>query len=212
MIKTILLRLLKEVCKFIFLIYPYSSLEVYRRFKNKIYTYWISVNFKKFPDTSLITCPIIILGEKYISIGEKVFIGARAVLTAWDKYRDDRFNPQIIIGNCVSIGEDSHITAINKIVIGNNVLMGKKITITDNSHGKMVYNQLSIPPVKRPLFSKGPVVIEDNVWIGDKATILPDVRIGRNSIIAANAVVTKDIPENCVAGGIPAKIIKQLDL
>ncbi|MDR2406844.1 MAG: sugar O-acetyltransferase, partial [Bacteroidales bacterium] len=54
----------------------------------------------------------------------------------------------------------------------------------------------------------GSVVIEDNVWIGDKVTILPGVHIGYGSIIGANAVVTKDVPANCVVGGNPAKIIK----
>jgi acetyltransferase-like isoleucine patch superfamily enzyme len=137
-------------------------------------------------------------------------MGARSILSAWDKYEDDVFNPQIMIGDGVGIGEDSHITAINRIEIGRDVLMGKKVTITDNSHGKTEYEQLSIPPKKRVLYSKGPVVIEDRVWIGDKVTILPNVRIGKNAIIAANAVITSDIPENCIAGGNPAKIIKKI--
>ena len=60
------------------------------------------------------------------------------------------------------------------------------------------------------MYTAGPVIIEDGVWIGDKVTILPNVRIGKNAVIGANSVVTKDIPENCVAGGIPAKIIKTI--
>ena len=63
-------------------------------------------------------------------------------------------------------------------------------------------------PLKRPIVSKGPVRIGDNVWIGDKATILPNVSIGNGAIIAANAVVTKDVPPYSVAAGNPAKIIK----
>ncbi len=61
----------------------------------------------------------------------------------------------------------------------------------------------------RPVKSKGSIVIGDNVWIGDKATILPGVIIGDGAVIAANAVVSKDVPAYCVAGGNPAKIIKQ---
>jgi acetyltransferase-like isoleucine patch superfamily enzyme len=64
-------------------------------------------------------------------------------------------------------------------------------------------------PIKRSLFSKGPVIIGDNVWIGDKATILPGVSIGNGAVIAANAVVTKDVPAYSVAAGNPARIIKQ---
>jgi acetyltransferase-like isoleucine patch superfamily enzyme len=133
-----------------------------------------------------------------------------AVFTAWDRYGSDSFTPQIIIGNNVSIGGESHITAINRIEIGNNVLTGRKITITDNSHGKSTSHYICISPALRPLFSEGPVIIGDGVWIGDKVTILPNVHIGKNAIIGANAVVTRDIPANCVAGGIPAKVIKTI--
>lgn len=136
--------------------------------------------------------------------------GARAILTAWDKYECDSFAPQIIIGDNVNIGEDCHITAINKIKIGKNVLMGKKITISDNSHGETDFDSLLIPPIKRRLFSKGPVIIEDGAWIGDNVTILSGVRIGKNSIVGANALVTKNVPENCIVGGVPAKIIKNI--
>lgn len=62
------------------------------------------------------------------------------------------------------------------------------------------------------LFSKGDVTIGDNVWIGDKATVLPGVTIGDGAVIAANTVVTHDVPAYSVVGGNPARIIKQADL
>ena len=162
----------------------------------------------KFGKDSIVQPNIKLIGGKYISLGKKSNIGFRAILTAWDKFGSDTFYPEIIIGSNVSIGDDCHITAINRIEIGNNVLMGHKITITDNAHGKSNLDSLSLPPAIRPLYSAGPVFIEDGVWIGDKATILSNVRIGKNSIIGANAVVTKDIPMNCIAGGVPAKVLK----
>ena len=131
-------------------------------------------------------------------------------MTAWDSYEGVHFNPQITIGNNSSIGDDSHITAINKIMIGNNVRSGKKILITDNSHGASERKLLDIAPNKRPLYSKGPVIIEDNVWIGEKSSIMPGVHIGYGSIIAANSVVTKDVPSYCVVAGSPAKIVKNM--
>ena len=69
-----------------------------------------------------------------------------------------------------------------------------------------------VPPIKRELRTKGEVVIGDNVWIGDKASILPGVIIGKGSIVGANSVVTKDVPPFTVVGGNPAKIIKKLDI
>lgn len=69
---------------------------------------------------------------------------------------------------------------------------------------------MCIPPKNRIIVSKGPVIIEDNVWIGDKATILPNVRIGFGSIIAANSVVTRDIPPFSIVAGAPARVVKRL--
>ena len=71
---------------------------------------------------------------------------------------------------------------------------------------------LQIPPLKRPIISKGEVVIGNNVWIGDKATILPGVTIRDSVVVAANAVVTKDVPAYSMVAGNPAKIIKQIEL
>ena len=60
-------------------------------------------------------------------------------------------------------------------------------------------------------FIENEVVIGDNVWIGDNVTVLPNVHIGKGCVIGANSVVTKDIPDNCIAVGIPAKVIKKFD-
>jgi len=177
----------------------------------KIYSVWISDMFKSFGKDSVVEQSMHLFGGKYISIGNRTSIGTRAVLTAWDKYGSDTFFPEIIIGNNVSIGDDCHITAINRIEIGDNVLTGKKITITDNTHGKSNISSLLISPLLRPLHSSGPVYIEDGVWLGDKVTILGNVRIGKNAIIGSNAVVTKNIPANSVAVGIPAKVIKTIE-
>lgn len=175
--------------------------------KNILYTLWISRFFRVIGARAKVKYSIRLIGGKYISIGDNTVIGKRIVLTAWNNV-GLKNNPKIIIGNNCNIGDGSHITAINEIVIGNNVLTGKKITITDNAHGQSILEHLLIPPNERPLFSKGAVVIHNNVWIGEKATILPGVVIGENSIIGANSVVTKEVPKNSVVAGIPAKIIK----
>jgi acetyltransferase-like isoleucine patch superfamily enzyme len=64
--------------------------------------------------------------------------------------------------------------------------------------------------LSRPLYSKGEVVIEDDVWIGEMACIMPGVRIGRGTVIGAGAVVTKSMPPYCVVGGVPAVVIKNM--
>ncbi len=76
------------------------------------------------------------LGEQYFSIGERTSFGKFAVITAWDSYEGERFQPEVTIGSHCSFGDYLHLTCINKITIGNGVLTGRWVTITDNSHGK----------------------------------------------------------------------------
>ena len=105
---------------------------------------------------------------------------------------------RIVIGdNCGFSG--STIGAASEIIIGNNVLVGANVIITDfDWHSD------------RSNTSPQPVVIKDNVWIGVNSTILKGVNIGENSVIGANSLVVKDIPANVIAGGNPCKVLKTL--
>jgi acetyltransferase-like isoleucine patch superfamily enzyme len=173
-------------------------------------------------------------GEAYISIGEKTFFSDGIYLTAWDTYKvsdkslpydgiiDDvknsdglyiqKLSPKLTIGSNCNFGAYNHITCTNEVTIGNNVLTGKWVTITDNSHGKTDEESLKTPPALRPIVSKGKVFIGNNVWIGDKATILAGVTIGEGAIIQAASCVTKDVPPMAIAGGHPAKVFKYRDI
>lgn len=181
----------------------------FRQKLSGLYTRWAAARFQTWGQGSVImpwaTC---IVGEKYIRVGSDVRFDDHIQLTAWDRYEEQRFTPEIIIGDGCAFGSANHITAINRIEIGNHVLTGKNVLITDNSHGTTERDQLDIPPRLRALHSKGPVVIEDNVWIGDKASILPGVHIGKGSIVGANTVVSKDVPAYSLVVGNPARIIK----
>lgn len=174
-------------------------------------------SFKSFPASSYLGHIGQIHGPEYISIGELTGFGDWIYLTAWDSFNCivdgkeilQHLTPQLSIGNGCNFGAYNHITCANHIQIGNCILTGKWVTITDNDHGKTDTESLHMDPMKRPICSKGPVVIGNNVWIGDKATILAGVTIGDGAVIAANAVVTKDVPAYCVAAGNPARIIKR---
>jgi acetyltransferase-like isoleucine patch superfamily enzyme len=176
--------------------------------KRNCYLGRVSAQVAHLGDNNVINGPLEIIGGKYISIGNNVAIGKNGVISAWDNYMNVKYTPRLTLGNDIIIGNYCHITSINRIEIKNGALMGKWVTITDNAHGRSEEEDLLIPPVKRNLYSPGPVIIDENVWIGDKVTILPNVYIGKNAIIGANSVVTKDIPDNCVAAGVPAKVIK----
>lgn len=171
-----------------------------------IKTQWIACKMAEvgdgvfFRQVELLHCP------QYIHIGKGSYFDRGLFLTTWKKTINE---PILSIGNYCSFGAYNHITCANMITIGNNVLTGKWVTITDNSHGETDLSTLRTPPSARPITSKGPVTIGHNVWIGDKATILPGVNIGEGAVIAANAVVSKDVPPYSLAAGNPAKIIKQ---
>lgn len=148
-------------------------------------------------------------GGNNVVIKERTRISKNAEITAWSSYKQYKYNPYIEIGENCSIGDDVHISAIGKIIIGKNVLLGKRVLIVDNSHGLSEHS--NIPPSDRELFSKGKIEIQDDVWIGQNCCVLSGVTIGKGAIIAANSVVTKNIPSYVIAAGAPAVIVKQLN-
>ena len=205
-IKEVFVVIIRLIVSFFYMfqpIYKYINIIV-----NVFISEWYKKKIKSCGSNSKIERNVIIWGGRNIIIGENTIINKDVSISAWSSYFNQKFSPIIEIGNDCSIGERAHITCIDKIIIGNGVLLGKNVLITDNSHGNSSINELNIFPNQRTLFSKGSVIIEDGVWIGEKASILAGVHIGRNSIIAAHSVVNKDVPENSIVAGAPAKIIK----
>lgn len=149
-------------------------------------------------------------GLDCLEIGRGTVIACGAIITPIKNRNEQFFNPKIIIGDNCCLGEHVHITAIKNVTIKDNVLTGRYVYISDNAHGETTFAECQIPPVKRKLYTKGGVVIEKNVWIGERVCILSGVHIGEGAIIAANSIVTHDVPEYTLVGGIPAKIIKQI--
>lgn len=120
---------------------------------------------------------------------------------------------RIIFGENVNIGDSVSIRCADRIVIGNNVLMGSRVLIIDNSHGSYSGIKQDTPytsPNERIIKSRS-INIDDNVWIGENSVIQMGVTVGYGSIIAANSVVTKDVPCKVIVAGSPAKVIKIYD-
>jgi acetyltransferase-like isoleucine patch superfamily enzyme len=110
----------------------------------------------------------------------------------------------------VTIGDNTrigiHCTVIGPVCIGNNVNLAQGITVTALNHNF----EDATKRIDEQGISTKPVIIGDDVWIGANAVILPGVTIGRHCVVAAGAVVTKDVPDNTLVGGVPAKVIKPL--
>lgn len=107
------------------------------------------------------------------------------------------------IGKNVFINFDCTFLDLGGITIDDNVLIAPKVSLLSEGH--------PVSSEDRHSLMVGHIHIKKNAWIGANATILPGVTIGENSIVASGAVVSKDVPDNTVVGGIPAKVIKQLD-
>lgn len=111
---------------------------------------------------------------------------------------------EVIIGDHTRIG--LHNTIIGPVAIGNHVNLAQGITVTALNHN---FDD-SDKRIDEQGVSTTPVVIEDDIWIGANAVILPGVTIGHHSVVAAGAVVTKNVPPHSLVAGVPAKIIKQI--
>jgi acetyltransferase-like isoleucine patch superfamily enzyme len=138
------------------------------------------------------------IGRCFTAIGEP---GNRVELGVWGRAEGQG---HIDIGDCVLMSPGSRLSASDEIVLGNGVMLANGAYVTD-SDWHTVYDRTVRD--ERPT----PVHIGDNVWLGDHSTVLKGVTIGENSVVAARAVVTRDVPSNVVVAGSPAKVVKELD-
>lgn len=174
-----------------------------------LYAAIVRRRFKYAPHFTCFGYPFEMQGGRYISIGRGCIIGKDVRLDAIDRWQNETFTPEIIIGEHTLVSPRCHIGCINRIIIGNHVTLGDRVYITDHVHGHSLREEMDTPPFDRPLVSRGGVTIEDFVQIGENCVVLPGVTIGRGTIVGAGAIVTKDLPPYCVAAGNPAKVIKQ---
>lgn len=161
-----------------------------------------------YPKAKLITYPVSMRGKKSLIYGKGLSVGRGC--------RFDLINIEkttLFLGRNCELGDYCHIVATNEVRIGDNFLGASKLFISDTSHGNYTGMDCSVPdepPTQRKLFSI-PVIIGDNVWAGDNVVILPGVTVGNGAVIGANSVVTKDIPPNTIAAGVPACPIKKFN-
>jgi acetyltransferase-like isoleucine patch superfamily enzyme len=156
----------------------------------------------------------LVRGSRFIKFGTGVCATSNLWIEAVSCYRGERFQPMLEIGDGVSFSHGVRIFCVERVVIQRNVLMGSNIYISDGSHGSYRGADQSEPaeaPAHRCLTATGPVLIAENVWIGDNAVVLGPVNIGQGTVIGANSVVRGDVPPNCIMAGSPAKLVKQFD-
>mgnify|MGYP006159796079 CR=1 FL=1 len=138
-------------------------------------------------------------GLKNIKLGNNNQISSYCTLNAHDE-------GLIIFGDNVGLNRNTHIGAANggKIKVGNNVMIAQNVVLRASGHG---FKSLELTMDSQD-YEKGSISIGDDCWIGANSVILKNVKIGNKSIVAAGSVVTKDIPDFSVYGGVPASLIK----
>ncbi|MFC5909365.1 acyltransferase [Streptacidiphilus monticola] len=147
-----------------------------------------------------------VFNERWIELGCFCIIGERVSISAgFLPGLDLGPEPLVRIGDGCVIGRDSHIVGHQSIVIGDNVWTGPAVFITDENHS---YDDTELP-IGKQWPRNEPVSIGDGSWIGTGAVILPGARIGRNVVVAANAVVRGEVPDHSVVAGAPAKVVRR---
>ncbi len=164
--------------------------------------------FSAYGQGSIICFPWTALyGEHAIRIGRDTLIGPHCSISAGMTPGQELVSDQIVtIGDRCLIGRNSSIVGHFEIVIGDDVFFGPNVYVTDQNHA---VDDLDVPIGKQSVEEK-PVAIGAGSWIGTNAVILPGVTIGKHVAVGAGSVVTSDLPDNCVAVGSPARIIRQL--
>ena len=143
---------------------------------------------------------------KNIRFGEGTKIYA---ITLFDSPQGEQiFTPTLIVGNNVQITSSLQLYAMKEIIIEDNVLFAANVFVSDGFHG---YSRTDIPYKDQHYSELKPIRICESSWIGQNVVILPGVTIGKFSIIGANSVVTKSIPDYSIAAGLPARVIKKWD-
>lgn len=162
-----------------------------------------------FPGARLIRFPIYLRGRRQIDLGQGLTTGIGARIEAFSAG-----GVVLRIGRRVELNDHVHIAAIGSVSIGDDVLIASRVFIADHNHGGFddddARNAPDTPPSIRPL-RWAPVSIGDRVWIGENVAVLPGVTIGQGAVIGAGAVVTRDVPDNAVAVGNPARIVRRYD-
>ena len=195
---------------------------VFPRFKRNVYMLWNRIYFwawgVEIGKRMKVYNKIYLLGKGKVKIGDdflfnsgdssnpicRNIIGSFYVMTPKSK---------IEIGNRVGISS-SCIWARERIFIGNDVNIGGDCIIMDNDahpHEYIIRRNINKKVLDKDAIPTAPIIIDDDVWIGARCQILKGVHIGARSIIAAGSVVTKDIPADVIAGGVPCRVIRKLN-
>jgi acetyltransferase-like isoleucine patch superfamily enzyme len=185
----------------------------YTKLHPKLFAEWAgresgSKHFAAMGESSLICPPTMIRGHERIEVGEDVVVLPGCVLSVVTEFLGVTYEPLLRIGNGVRIGSDAVIGCCGLVDIQDKVLTADRIFIGDTYHG---YRDPSVPILDQPLADPRPVTIETGAFLGINSAVLAGVTVGTGACVAANAVVTKDVPPHSLVAGNPARVVRRWD-
>ena len=169
----------------------------------------VARRFGSFGDGSIICFPVAsLVNESAIHLGTSTVVNANVTLSAGWMLDQPDLAPRIVaIGDRCLIGTGSSIVGHLSVEIGDDVWTGHDVHITDMNHGYEDPDQ----PISRQHQPEAPVSIGSGSWLGHGVVVLPGAQIGRHVVVGAGSVVRGVLPDNCVAVGVPARVIRRLD-
>jgi acetyltransferase-like isoleucine patch superfamily enzyme len=183
-----------------------SAVRELRRLYAHAYSHCSAGAFAGFGRHSVLEPPVRVAGAEHIRIGSGVWVGAGCWLHS---VRPDADGVVLELGDGTNLAGNCTLAAAASIRLGAHVLLARGVYIADHSHA---FGDREQPIILQGIDRVAPIVVEDGCWLGQNVVVCPGVRIGRNAVIGANSVVTRDVPERCVAVGAPARVIRHLDL
>jgi acetyltransferase-like isoleucine patch superfamily enzyme len=177
-----------------------ASLGLYRfvvQVRDKAFSVAVSGAFASFGRRTVIQLPVRLHGERAITIGSDVFVGADSWLQAIG-------DGQLEVGDGSSFAGGCVLSAAKSVRLGKKVLVARNVYISDHIHS---YSDAGNAVLDQGLTNLEPVVIGDGAWLGENVVVCPGVTIGRGAVIGANAVVRENVPDYAVAVGIPAHVV-----
>lgn len=178
----------------------------YGRLTAKCFSILAAGAFAHFGKRSTIVPPVRLSGEGRIAIGDGVFIGSGS----WLQTLPDGESQSIAlsIGSGTSIAGGCVLSAVRQVVLEEDVLLARNVYISDHIHK---YSRMDLPILAQGVDKVSPVRIRRGAWLGQNVVVCPGVTIGKGTVVGANSVVTRDVPDFCVAAGAPARVLKKIE-
>jgi acetyltransferase-like isoleucine patch superfamily enzyme len=170
----------------------------------KLFSWLAAGGFAAFGPHSRLHTSVRTTRERHIALGADVWVGAGCWLHVLE---GSAAKVALEIGDGTSLAGNCTLSATHSLRVGRDVLFARGVYVSDHSHA---FEDPTVPVIRQGISRVAPVEIADGAWLGENVVVCPGVRIGRNAVIGANAVVTADVPDRAVAVGAPARVIRIL--